>query len=152
MCLRCCGSHQVGNVEKLEDIEWDKKFDIVFAGELIEHLNNPGLFLRGVKSCLKEHGELIITTPNAFAIRRIPRLLWRNEVQHPDHTFCFSYSTLATLFTRAKFQIVDFVVYYEGEDLSLNKKRVSKLVNLFLRKMEIFNWYADGFILKAKSD
>jgi len=35
-----------GNAER---IKINKKFDVVIAGELIEHLSNPGLFLENIK-------------------------------------------------------------------------------------------------------
>ena len=38
------------DLEKLEDVELDETFDVIIAGEMIEHLSNPGLFLRGIKS------------------------------------------------------------------------------------------------------
>ncbi len=38
-----------GDLEKLDEVELDEKFDVIIAGEMIEHLNNPGLFLDGVK-------------------------------------------------------------------------------------------------------
>ncbi|HMS19007.1 MAG TPA: hypothetical protein PKC46_00470, partial [Sphingorhabdus sp.] len=33
------------DLEKLDEVELDRKFDIIIAGEMIEHLSNPGLFL-----------------------------------------------------------------------------------------------------------
>ena len=41
-----------------------ESFDSVVAGELIEHLKNPELFLKESHRILKENGKLIITTPN----------------------------------------------------------------------------------------
>ena len=38
--------------------------DIVYAGEVIEHLYNPDRFLEEVRKVLKKGGYLILTTPN----------------------------------------------------------------------------------------
>jgi len=52
------------DVEKMDLPE--KDFDVIVAGELIEHLANPGLFLENCRNHLKDDGLLIITTPNPF--------------------------------------------------------------------------------------
>lgn len=42
----------------------DRHFDLVFAGEIIEHLENPDQFLKEVNRVLKNKGYLVISTPN----------------------------------------------------------------------------------------
>ena len=32
------------DLEKLDEVELNESFDVIIAGEMIEHLNNPGLF------------------------------------------------------------------------------------------------------------
>ena len=51
-----------------EDFTLDRKFDVIVAGDLIEHLSNPGKFLDCAKSHLAEGGKLLITTPNRYNI------------------------------------------------------------------------------------
>ena len=41
-----------------------ESFDSIVAGEIIEHLENPEIFLKESYRVLKENGKLIITTPN----------------------------------------------------------------------------------------
>jgi len=55
----------------VENFDLNKKFDIIVAGELIEHLENPGKFLDSVKKHMHKDSILIITTPNCFSIRRM---------------------------------------------------------------------------------
>ena len=43
-------------------------FDTIVAGELIEHLSNPGEFLEGCRRALRPRGRLVITTPNPFSL------------------------------------------------------------------------------------
>ncbi|MBI5561169.1 MAG: class I SAM-dependent methyltransferase, partial [Deltaproteobacteria bacterium] len=42
-----------------ENLNLGRRFDTVVAGELIEHLSNPGLFLESVKGHLNDGGTLI---------------------------------------------------------------------------------------------
>src|SRR3989344_1844461 len=42
----------------------DKTFDVIYAGEVIEHLYDPDKFLDECNRVLKDNGFLIITTPN----------------------------------------------------------------------------------------
>lgn len=50
------------NFPKFNTVE----FDIVFAGEVIEHLYNDKKFLKQVYKSLKPGGVFVITTPNLF--------------------------------------------------------------------------------------
>lgn len=49
-----------------EHYDLNRRFDVVFAGELIEHLSSPGLFLNNAYRHLYDDGLLILTTPNRF--------------------------------------------------------------------------------------
>ncbi|MCV4698778.1 class I SAM-dependent methyltransferase, partial [Escherichia coli] len=37
------------DLELLNNVPLERTFDVIVAGEIIEHLNNPGLFLSGVR-------------------------------------------------------------------------------------------------------
>lgn len=56
----------IGDVEKGIDFR-SESFDILFAGEFIEHLYNPDFFLAESNRVLKKNGFLILTTPNLCA-------------------------------------------------------------------------------------
>lgn len=45
----------------------DESFDIIFSGQVIEHLLNPDFFLDECHRILKKNGKLILTTPNLTA-------------------------------------------------------------------------------------
>ena len=42
--------------------------DVVVAGEILEHLDAPGPFLRAMRLLAKPEGELLVTTPNAYRL------------------------------------------------------------------------------------
>jgi 2-polyprenyl-3-methyl-5-hydroxy-6-metoxy-1,4-benzoquinol methylase len=52
----------------------DGQFDLVFAGEVIEHLVDTDGFLEEVARCAKPGGEVLITTPNLASFENRVRL------------------------------------------------------------------------------
>jgi 2-polyprenyl-3-methyl-5-hydroxy-6-metoxy-1,4-benzoquinol methylase len=81
-----------------ENFQLNKKFDVIIAGELIEHLSNPGLFLQSCKKNLKDSGIIIITTPNAFSFRHILRgVIFGVVPTNDEHTAWFTPVTLKRL-------------------------------------------------------
>jgi len=86
-----------------------QQFEVIVASELLEHLDNPGLFLSGVKPYLS--GDLIITAPNAFRGDQISRLIAGQELVHPDHVCWYSYTTLNNLLTCHSYQIKYAAMY-----------------------------------------
>jgi hypothetical protein len=121
-----------GNVEKLSNIPHlgGYKFDVILATEIIELLNNPGLFLEGVKQCFNDNTEIIITTPNALRITGMYHQ-WRGYgFVHPDHTCWFSCYTLSNLHLRYQYKISEFYAnrFYDIHS-SLLKKYFDNLTN-----------------------
>lgn len=47
-----------------ETFSFQDTYDVVIAVEIVEHLENPWAFFRGIKSILKKNGLAIVTTPN----------------------------------------------------------------------------------------
>src|SRR5688572_3215860 len=54
------------DLERLHESPLDDRFDVIVAGEIIEHLDNPGLFLQGIKRFMTEETVLVVTTVNAY--------------------------------------------------------------------------------------
>lgn len=95
------------HVQSAESFELDKKFDTIVAGELIEHLANPGLFLRQAREHLKPGGRLVLTTPNPFSLLFISYALSRFPKTCPNlqHTCWFCPQTITELVGRYRFRI-----------------------------------------------
>jgi ubiquinone/menaquinone biosynthesis C-methylase UbiE len=53
----------------------DAEFDLIFAGEVIEHLVDTDGFLHEVRRCTKPGGHLLLTTPNLASFENRIRLL-----------------------------------------------------------------------------
>ena len=85
----------IGNVESLD---LDEKFDVIVAGEIIEHLSNPGTFLEGTKNCLKQNSTLLLTTPNPWDWTRFLRaVLGRPSTPIKDHVSWYDTETITNL-------------------------------------------------------
>ncbi len=55
-----------GDAHNLSKYFAETSFDSILAGEVIEHLENPYLFLNECSKCLVHGGRLILTTPNPY--------------------------------------------------------------------------------------
>lgn len=75
-----------------ETMELNQKFDIIMAGDIIEHLNNFGMFIQRAVKHLTKNGKLIITTPNP--------LYFRLNENGSFHTCRFSFKNLEELLSR----------------------------------------------------
>jgi hypothetical protein len=110
----------VSDVQRLLDqnLFAERSFDVILAGEIIEHLSNPGLFLESLKPMLQASPtRLILTTVNAYcAYRFFYSLVMRDESVHPDHVSYYSKKTLTTLLVRHGYEIKDLCFYPIGRE------------------------------------
>lgn len=103
----------------------DQHPDVVIASEVIEHLLEPGAFLKEVQSLLEpERTQLIITVPNAFRLETLRQMLHGVEFVHPDHKYWFSYRTLCHLIRSAGLR-VDEVYVYTFESWRFRRQRAA---------------------------
>jgi 2-polyprenyl-3-methyl-5-hydroxy-6-metoxy-1,4-benzoquinol methylase len=84
-------------------------YDAVVAAELIEHLDDPGLFLDNVRRHLAPGGRLLLTTPNPFYVNQFGKILKYGRPQvHAEHRAWFDPETLAVLLRARGFELEDF--------------------------------------------
>ena len=123
------------NVMNLEDVKLDKKFDVIVCGELIEHLENPGLMLDGIKRFMHKDSVLVITTPNPWSLNRlklIKRGILEDKWLNKEHVAWYSYQTLKQLLERKGYEEV-FYDYYYGE----NRNDLYRGTNGILGKLKL---------------
>lgn len=125
-----------------ESFSFPTTFSVIFAGDLIEHLSNPGLFLDAVKRHLAPGGRLILTTPNTFNLFNLAEKLTKYEpTVNPDHTFYFNSKVLAKLLEKNGMRADEFHYVYSLEYThkeSLKKKFLNVLYALLARFTDKF--------------
>lgn len=80
-------------------------FDSIVAGELIEHLENPGAFLAGCAGRLRPGGRLVLSTPQPFSPVHFLHYVVSPTIANPEHTCYFDRQTLGQLLARCGFAV-----------------------------------------------
>lgn len=83
-------------VADAESFTFEEPFDAIVAGELIEHLPNPGRFIENAVDHLRAEGKLILTTPNPDGFVFFRKALL-NQANNPTHICWIDNSNLLTL-------------------------------------------------------
>lgn len=89
-------------------VDLSERFDVVTAGEIIEHVENPGMLVQNLKRHLNPGGILVLSTPNVFypfhlieALTMNPAVRWNSE-----HVSWYDHFTLQNLLMRCGFRDV----------------------------------------------
>ncbi len=84
----------------------EKKYELIIAWELIEHLWNPGWFFKCSQENLIKNWTLILTTPNPYSFQNISRHLftWK-EAKCKEHVTLYSEITIKELANRYGFNL-----------------------------------------------
>ena len=103
------------------------QFDVVIAGEIIEHVFDTDLFLQKIRKMLVLNGKLIITTPNVASLPRRILLLFginpmlENRVivgESVGHIRYFTFDDMDKILVDNKFKIIQS----KSDVLNLNNK------------------------------
>lgn len=91
-----------------EPLDMQDTFDVIVAGDLIEHLTNFDGFLKNVLRLMKPDGALIITTPNPFFADLFFYCAYKKDVMgNSEHTCYLDPFTLRQLIARYNLGIED---------------------------------------------
>lgn len=85
---------------------------LVVCGEVLEHLANPGWFLRRLKAGYR--CPLLVTVPNAFNAINQRAIRQGHENVNREHVAWHSPRTIRTLLERYGYQIAEFA-WYKGQ-------------------------------------
>jgi Methyltransferase domain len=134
-------------VADVQDLPELPEVDVVVAGEIIEHVSNPGLFLDSLAARCPST-EVIVTTVNAFAAKRFWRFLIGFEQVHPDHVAYYSPLTLRAILTRHGYEISEEYPYPIGPEF----KDLPSYYRVFERAGTLVQpWTGDGMIAVART-
>ena len=106
------------------------KWDIVVMGEILEHVDNPVLFLEIVRTGLKALAStLIVTVPNSFNYEIANDIRKSTEDINSDHRYHFTPFTLTKIMFQAGFETVE-LQFTNRIALPLHLKIANRLVRL----------------------
>jgi len=120
-----------------------RHYEFLILGEIIEHVDNPVMFLNTVHNKFKNHADrIIITTPNAFRWNNFKNAFKQVEIINSDHRYWFTPYTLSKVLYQAGYNEIDFqlVENFRPEKSSILKN------SLFCR----FPSFRDTILIQAK--
>ena len=86
-----------------------KKWDYIVAGEVLEHIDDPVMFLKSIR---EKYGactdRIIITVPNALSYTNFRFALRNVEMINSDHRFWFTPFTLMKVASQAGIEVEDY--------------------------------------------
>ena len=111
-------------------------FDVVFAGELIEHLEDLRGFLNSCKRHMTVDSKLIITTPNSFGVVYFLTRLFGLRFTNPEHTCWFNEETIEQLLKRHNLKVIEkkFLPVYSINISQSHSTILQAIEGLFPRK------------------
>lgn len=154
----------------IEDFETKKKFDLIVALTVIEHMENQKKAFKKIFSLLKEGGMVYITAPNKYWLFEqhygLPFLSWlplpiankylqliKSVKSYKDCSYSLGY-TQTKRFLKQFTSHVDFLLPFDQENSYLNCGK-SQPIHKFIKKLGIklislnpFFWnFSKGFII-----
>jgi hypothetical protein len=106
-----------GDVERLDEVQLTRTFEVVIAGDIIEHLSNPGRMLDGIKRFCTGATQVIITTPNAFGAPNFLRYSAGKFHEGAEHVMSFNEQNLATLMNRHGYSVRELHTCFQPRSL-----------------------------------
>ena len=129
------------------DIKTLKEYEILLIPDLIEHLNNVGKMLEGVRKYFSPQVKIYIMTPNPSGYLNFLATLLRREIYSNHHSCLFTTECMKVLLGRYGFKIEKvypvFVPKERGSFLVVADKILSKVVTF------ISPGFADLFMFKC---
>jgi hypothetical protein len=113
-----------------------KKWDYIVAGEVLEHIDDPVMFLKAIREKYGACTErIIITVPNALSYTNFRFALRNIEMINSDHRFWFTPFTLLKVATQAGIVVEDFDLCVDNEPGFFSVKRWLKDKPLFRNRI-----------------
>ena len=146
---------------RIEELNTNKKFDIITMWDVIEHVEHPVDVLNKVYSLLKRDGIIVFETQNINSIlAKISGKKW-HHYKHNEHIYHFNRKSIKNILDKSRFSILKMTSNCTGKYVSLSfiKERLPRffpflkdsiLLNLFNNKKNIYINPRDELIVIAK--
>lgn len=105
-------------------------FDYIILGEIIEHVDDPVLFLKNLKQKIAgKVKKIIITIPNAMYYENFVYSLKKQECINTDHRYWFTPFTISKVLNSAGFMMTEF--YFVSPALSRRNFIKNRFLKMF---------------------
>lgn len=141
-----------------ENFDLGEKFDMVVAGEFVEHITNHRGFLNSVRGCLNDGGKLVLTTPNSNGLFYFAStLVFGHEIDGiGDHTCMFTPLTISVMLRKCGFRPTRIILcqpFAMYNHKSLLMRAVATMGNIVYRAACILRrGYASKLIVVAEPE
>lgn len=142
--------YNVRCVDATSDADLSERFDVVFIGDVIEHVENPANLLRFAKRHLAVGGKILVATPNPFS-RKFFKQFFRQGVMvvNLDHLAWFSPTMALELARRTG---LEFSAYHLTKPMSGLKLALRHLLWKWTPADYSFHDYLFEFRLPADTE
>lgn len=134
----------------VEKAKLPEEADLVASFEVIEHLFDPGAFLRGCGRILKPGGLVVITCPSLLGFD-VTTLGAVSQVVDPEHLNYFHPASLSGLFAECGLEVLELATPGKLDSEIVRKRALAGLFDLsgqpFLKRLLIDEWgrYGEPF-------
>ncbi|RWM80798.1 MAG: methyltransferase domain-containing protein [Mesorhizobium sp.] len=122
------------------DADLNERFDVVYIGDVIEHVNDPVGLIRFAGRHARPDGEIIVSTPSPFWWRNVQEMISRNTyIGNVDHVRWVTPVNALEIAHRAG---VSLKRYYtvETEGNNIIRKYAMRAIKRLLGRTELFTW------------
>lgn len=111
-----------------ETLRVDDRFSCIHMSHVLEHVPDPGSWLRKARELLVPGGLLVVAVPNMFSLDRrwqlalkragLRRGEWRNPAKTPDHLFEPTIPSMLRFLDARGFDVVSHYTYSRSDETS----------------------------------
>jgi SAM-dependent methyltransferase len=146
--IREAEKHTAGRVFRgtIDDVEAlaGRRFDVIFASHLIEHIPEPRAFVEALTPRLNDGGIVMFVTPNIKSwLARISGRRWVS-FKIPEHVAYYTPATIGELLEDAGLEVVAVDAAYQYYRLPFLMRRIRELIDPFGRLVPRFESWS-GF-------
>jgi hypothetical protein len=128
-----------------------RKWDYIILGEILEHTDNPVLFLNRIKELYKKNiDKIIITVPNVLNFETFRHLKTNTEFINTDHRYWFTAYTILKVINQANLG-KPVLLYCNRIPLNNYQLTVRKLRKILLHKSSKYPFpYFSTLLIECK--